>query len=327
MLDGHAKRENIPKMTTRIPVALFTYNRPNHVRRALAALENCARLDECRIHIYCDGPKSPEQSAAVDASRRIVRECAPRMGAEVVERSLNLGLACSVVTGVTELCQRYGRAVVLEDDFVVSPDFLSYMLEALDRYQDAPGVYQISGYMFPTPHPPKPDAFFLPLTTTRGWATWERAWSIFDWNAAGADEQLADPQTRKRFDLDDSYPYFALLKKRLSGQDDSWGILWWYAVFRAGGLVLHPRRSLVWVGGFDGSGTHWGKSPDFRQPEPETFAQISLSRPLVFPEKIAVDEEAFDRIKTFIYLEMHSQQSLSSRIQRRVKRYFEKSGI
>src|SRR5690349_10933969 len=118
------------------PLALFTYNRPQHTQRALSALERCSRLEECDLHIYCDGAKHRTDEAAVVSSRQVVREWAARFGAAVFERTENLGLARSVVAGVTDLCDRYGRAIVLEDDLVVSPDFLNYMLQALDRYQD-----------------------------------------------------------------------------------------------------------------------------------------------------------------------------------------------
>ena len=307
------------------PIALFTYNRPVHTQQALDALSRCACLGECDLHIYCDGPKSPEGTAAVEASRQVVRQWASQSKVTVIERPRNLGLARSIVSGVTELCQRYGWVIVLEDDFVVSPDFVDYMLQALDRYQDEPEVYQISGYMFAVEHPPQPDAFFLPLTTTRGWATWDRAWRIFDWSATGSREQLADPQTRRHFDLDDSYPYSAMLKRQLAGQLDSWGILWWWAVFKVNGLVLHPRQSLVWVGGFDDSGTHCGTGSDFPQLRREAFMNPRLSQPITLPERIVEKRAAFNRIKTFIRTQGRHRRSLMVRISRWIRQQSQKS--
>ena len=201
------------------PIALFTYNRPEHTTRLFDSLARNDRLDECQLYVYCDGAKKPEHAAGVEANRHVVKQWAERLGATVIERSENLGLARSIVTGVTELCTQYGRVIVLEDDLILSPDFLTYMLNALHRYQDEPTVYQISGYMFPVKHPAKPDAFFLPLTTTWGWATWDRAWRSFDWQASGAQERLADPDFRRRFDLNGSYPYSVLLEQRLAGKE------------------------------------------------------------------------------------------------------------
>jgi hypothetical protein len=217
----------------------------------------------------------------------------------VVERTENLGLARSVVAGVSELCDAYGRVIVVEDDFALRPDFLDYMIRALDKYADCKEIYQVSGYMFPVEHPPRPDAFFLPLSTTWGWATWSRAWRIFDWRAASAPEQLADPAIRRKFDLDNSYPYANMLEDRLAGKNDSWGILWWWAVFRIGGLVLYPRRSLVRVGGFDGSGTHCRANRRMAVDHEEIDSR-AFSSGLDMPTDIIVDWDAFDRIKRYL---------------------------
>ena len=186
--------------------------------------------------------------------------------------------------------------IVLEDDLAVAPDFLDYMLQALDKYRDRSEVYQISGYMFPVVHSPKPDAFLLPLTTTWGWATWDRSWRIFDWNAPGSLLRLTDRELRRRFNLDSAYPYSEMLEQRLAGLNDSWGILWLWAVFQVSGLVLHPRATLVWNTGFDGSGTHCGASDDFQQMPATDMNLPILEKPLIFPEEVASDEAALVRI-------------------------------
>src|SRR5258708_3100477 len=155
-----------PYMLT--PIALFTYNRPDHTRRVLTALKHCARLDECIVHIYCDGPKRPEHAPMVEASRCVVREWVRQENAKVIERTENFGLAKSIVTGVTELCNEYGRVIVLEDDLIVSADFVDYLLQSLDYYANTANVYQITGYMYPIQVTTPAHTFFLPLVSTWG---------------------------------------------------------------------------------------------------------------------------------------------------------------
>ena len=282
------------------PIALFLYNRPSHSRLVLESLLRCHRLEECAVKIYCDGPKRAEDSAQVDSTRQIAHEWAPRLNAQVVEQENNLGLARSIVNGVSELCENHGRVIVIEDDFALSPSFLDYMLQGLNRYSDASNVYQISGYMFPIRHSSKPDAFFLPLTTTWGWATWARAWQIFDWEAADAQVLLSDPEVRRRFNLNNAYPYSEMLEDKLRGENDSWGILFWWAVFKAGGLVLHPRKSLVWNGGFDESGTHCGDQTWSNHSLTEITNDTSFTTPLVLPDEVMTDELAFSKVVRFL---------------------------
>ena len=96
-------------MTSKTPIALFSYNRADHVARALESLAHCHRLDECQIYLYCDGPRGDHDRAAVEASRKVIGSWESRLRAEVIEQPDNLGLARSIVGGVTDLCREHGR--------------------------------------------------------------------------------------------------------------------------------------------------------------------------------------------------------------------------
>jgi len=285
---------------SKTPIALFAYNRPDHLQRALDSLSRCRRLDECQLYLYCDGAKKLEHLGAVQAARLIAREWATRLDAVVTEREANFGLARSIVTAVSELCTQFGRVIVLEDDLVLSPDFLDTMLRGLDRYENESEVMQISGYMFPLDPPPPQELFLLPLTTTWGWATWARAWQAFDWDASDSMEFFANPAHRQQFDLDGAYAYTTMLEDRLAGKNDSWGILWWYRVFRAGGLVLYPRYSLVRNDGFDGSGTHWNTISGEQNAMQIQAQWTPLSENAILPQVNQVDLTTFERIKTHL---------------------------
>ena len=299
------------------PIAVFAYNRPQHLRRALVSLANCARLDECRLYLFCDGPKDASQLQAVKATRGVVEEWAPRLGAAVVEKLENLGLARSITAGVTELCAQYGRVIIVEDDLVVHPSFVNYMLTALDLYEDVPQVFQISGFMYPIECLTDLDALFLPLTTTWGWATWQRAWSVYDPDVPGAREQLARPAVRRRFNLDDAYPYAEMLEDMLAGKNDSWGIAFWWAVFQAQGVVLYPRCSLVWQGGTDASGTH-GDAPSVLCPDWRDVMETRWRDSWRFPPDVLANQIALDCVKELL----RSRHKWTVRLAHRIKREF-----
>ena len=277
------------------PLAIFAYRRPAHLERTLAALALCKRLDECAVTIFCDGPREAGAREGVEATRRIARTWAAAHGAEVRESAENLGLARSIVGGVTEMCARHGRVIVLEDDLVVTRDFVRFMLDGLDRYADHPDVLQVAGHTFPVEVPGEKDAFFLPLVTTWGWATWARAWERFAWEPAGALERLADPAERRRFNLDDSYDYASMLEARLRGRNHSWGVLWQWALFAAEGLALRPRVSLVQNVGFDGTGTHCGDTDPYGALPPWDFPAEPH-----WPAAPQTDTAAFARTKEYL---------------------------
>lgn len=285
-------------MTASPALAVFAYNRPDHVARCLEALARCERLGECHVVVYCDGPRVPAHAEAVARTRQVVRAWCAGHGAGLVEQPGNLGLAGSISAGVAELCAAHGSVIVVEDDLVVSPDFVGFMIAALERYADCPDVLQVSGHTL-CDLPGKGSASFMPLTTTWGWATWARAWRCFDPAPRDIDAALADPEFRARFDIDGGGTFPRMLADRLAGRNDSWGVLWWYAVARRAGLVLYPHRSLVWNGGFDASGVHCGDG-GFAQPPVAAFAVPRLPKPLAFPNSVAVNQDAYRTARAFL---------------------------
>ncbi|MFQ4135665.1 glycosyltransferase family 2 protein [Nodosilinea sp. PGN35] len=281
----------------KIPVAVFSYNRPGHTQKALEALSQCNGLEHCQIYLFSDAPREPAQTARVEETRTVLRHWADRLGATLVERSENLGLSKSIVSGVSSLCDEYGRVIVLEDDLIVGPDFLTYMVSALERYADEAQVMQIGGCTLASPSPLARDAFFLPVTTTWGWATWGRAWRQFSWVPADLEAARTEPQWLEIFNLHGTYNYLQMLDDRLAGRNDSWGILWWYAVSRQGGLVLYPKTNLVQNIGFDGSGIHCGAG-DF---DTELAASApDNARELAWPDGIAYEPAHLARLEAFL---------------------------
>lgn len=282
----------------RTPIAIFTYNRPHHVQLALSSLRRCARLEEVDVHIFCDGAKGPADESSVNASRSVVATWAQNLGAVVDYSPVNRGPDRAIVRAVSRLCAEYGRVIVLEDDHVVSPDFLDYMLTALDRYQDERRVYQISGFMFPIETTGPGDAHFLPLITARGWATWERAWRAYDWKTPGVHHLFKHRFLRYRFDYGARFPWSHVLHDGLLRGEPNWDTVWYWCVFRRSGLVLFPSRSLVWVGGWDGTGVHCGSTPP-PQDQRILFSHPRLSQPPIFPSSVEIDRRAFHQVKRF----------------------------
>jgi hypothetical protein len=289
-------------MSRRTPLALFVYNRPGHTARALAAIGRLDRLDAVDLHIFCDAPKREAHAPAVAEARAVVRAFAATGRAEVILRDENFGLARSIAGSVTDLTDACGQVIVLEDDLVPTPDFLPFMLDGLERYADRPEVMQISGCLLPGRVPAASDGLFLPLTTTWGWATWARAWQAFRPSIA-PDACLAldtDTALRHRFTAEGSVDYVAMLDDRIHGRNDSWGILWWYAVARAGGLVLYPRESLIWNGGFDASGVHCGGDEVFQPQAPPLFRARRLPDPIRLPGSVETDPAAWAAVLAFL---------------------------
>jgi hypothetical protein len=267
------------------PIALFAFRRPDHLAACLAALAACPEAADSPLVVFCDGPRGPQDEEAVREVRAVARAATGFARVDVVEREANLGLAASVIDGVGRVLADHERVVVVEDDLVVSPDFLRYLNAGLDLYAADAEVVSIHAYVVPV-QAALPQSFFLRGADCWGWATWRRGWAVFEPDGAALLQRLRDTGQVRAFDLDGAYPYSQMLERQVSGEIDSWAVRWYASAFLAGTLTLYPGRSLVENVGQDGSGTHSVAT--------RTHAAVSgrLTGPL---ERVAVVESAAAR--------------------------------
>jgi hypothetical protein len=249
-------------MTDCAPVALFVYNRLDHTRRTIEALQRNELASETDLFIFSDAPKDADAQSVVQAVRDYIATVGGFRSTSVIERAHNFGLAASIMEGVTRICNEGGRVIVLEDDLLTAPYFLTYMNDALNLYQFEDQVIGIHGYMFPLSGP-IPESFFLRDPGCWGWATWKRSWDLFDGDGTAQLAAIKHSGREREFDLDGSYDYIAMMEDRIAGRNNSWAILWYATAFLRGKLALYPGRSLVQNIGFDGSGVHSGKNDKF----------------------------------------------------------------
>lgn len=291
------------------PVALFAYRRVDHLRRVIDALQANPEAVQTDLVVFSDGPRRPEHAGDVEAVRSLVRTVNGFMSVRLVQRECNLGLSRSIISGVTEMIRNHGRVIVLEDDLVVSPHFLSFMNRGLTVYDDVEKVASIHGYCYPVGSV-LPETFFIRGADCWGWATWRRAWRRFNTDGSALLQELIAKNECRNFDFNNSYPYVRMLQDQISGKNDSWAVRWYASAYLAGMLTLYPRSSLVANIGFDGTGEHC--EVDSSHQDQTKFDSL----------------EGFERIPTFENLECRKafeqyfrsrRGSIFRRIQRRIR--------
>lgn len=242
------------------PVIVFAYKRVDKLVECLTALENNKLVTQTDLYIFSDGAKGKADEINVKTVRDYIKKFCIHSSfqkVQVIESEKNKGLANSIISGVTYVIEKYGRAIIVEDDIVVSKDFLVYMNEALDYY-DAYSEYGcISGYTLPIKSLKRygKDVYVLRKGECWGWATWKDRWEKVDWQVKSYKEYCSNTKMRKEFDklqagLDD------MLTMQLDGKIDSWAVRWCYHLFRNHLLTVYPTKSRVKNIGIDGSGTH-----------------------------------------------------------------------
>ncbi|MFC1688677.1 hypothetical protein ACFL07_03340 [Pseudomonadota bacterium] len=259
----------LPMMRSLAPIALFAFNRPQHLYETIKALKANDLADCSDLYVYVDGPHATSDRAAVEEVKSIVDNISGFKAVHAVFRDRNMGLARSITSGVTELTQEFGRVIVLEDDIVTSRGFLTYMNDALNLYENDSRVFQITGYMVPNKWATHKTGF-LRIVSSWGWGTWERAWLNYESDASSLLEKVNN-KSKSRFDLD-GYAYQSYdLKRNANNELNTWAVKWYASVFLNDGLCLYPKKSMLKNIGLDGSGTNCGSARGYKK-LPESMA-------------------------------------------------------
>ena len=244
------------------PLVLFVYARPEHTRYTLEALSSNLLAIQSDLIIYSDAARNEADVDRVKAVRELVHSANGFSSVTVIEREMNYGLARNIIEGVTEVCNRYGRVIVLEDDIVTSPYFLSFMNNALDRYANENRVWHISGWNYPIDPAGLGDAFLFRAMNCWGWATWADRWAFFQKDPQRLIESW-DKETIYRFNLDGAYNFWGQITSNHEGKLNTWAIFWYATIFENQGLCLNPAQSFVRNIGHDGYGENCGNTDPF----------------------------------------------------------------
>lgn len=278
---------------TPAPIVLFAYNRPHHVRKTLESLKCNALAAESDLTIYIDFPKqpTPESEALFQEVFAVASSESWCKTVSIIRREKNLGLASSIIRGVTEQLKTSDTVIVLEDDFLLAPHFLTYMNNALAMYKNDTQVASVHGYCLPV-REPLPETYFLRGTDCWGWATWQRAWVHFETDGTLLRKALKEQRMVKALNFDNSYNYYGMLCDQIAGKNNSWAVRWHaHAVLRHM-ITLHPGKSLVKNIGLDDSGQH--STFDERLEVDLYEGEIRVER-----QKIKENAEAFNIIKNY----------------------------
>jgi glycosyltransferase involved in cell wall biosynthesis len=239
------------------PIALFVYNRPAHTRRTVESLRANQLAPQSDLFVFSDAARNEATATAVQEVRQVVSTIKGFRSVTVIERERNFGLGNSIINGVTHLCHEFGRVIAMEDDLLTTPDFLTFMNQALNYYEAEPRIFSISGFNFALREPGCNlyDALFFYRSSSLGWGTWKDRWEKADWLVADYGSFCNDKDQQRRFNRGGE-DLSGMLALQMAGRIDSWAIRWAYSHFKQDALALLSTRPRIYHFGSDGSGTN-----------------------------------------------------------------------
>ncbi len=237
------------------PIILFVYNRLDSLQRAVQALQQDPLAAESELFIFSDHPRTKKDEAAVAGVREFISTISGFRRVCINEAAQNMGLARSVITGVSSIIDQNGKAIVMEDDLICSTNFLSFMNQALEFYRNDKRIFSVGGYTKPMNLLKQDAVYFTLRASSWGWATWKDRWNEIDWTAGEYSTFSKDAAARKRFNRMGS-DLSQMLDWQMGGSINSWAILWCYHQFRTGQFTVFPAVSKISNEGFSAAATH-----------------------------------------------------------------------
>ncbi|MBQ9850852.1 MAG: glycosyltransferase [Clostridia bacterium] len=268
------------------PIVIFVYNRADHFIQVYNALAACKEAKESELFIFSDGAKNEagkEKVNEVRAAVAAIKDSGDFRTVTVTESPVNKGLAASVISGVTDVINKYGKVIVVEDDCVVSPYFLSYINNALDYYESNKKIGSIAGYtpMLDFPDDYKNDVFAAYRSCSWTWATWKDRWEGVDWELKEMKAFYNSPKLIRRLNSNGS-DRFMRLYRQTKGNGSSWSVRFGAHLVKNNLLTVYPRFSYNSNIGCDESGVH-SKSEDNEK------MRVDLSKAIADPVLTNVD--------------------------------------
>ena len=230
------------------PIIIFAFNRPEALKRLKESLASNYLYKESEKFVFIDGPRNESDQNQINA----VVEIAQTITSNVTVSTANKGLGTSIITGVSSIFQKYEKAIILEDDLICTPNFLSYMNQALNFYEKDDSIY---GLKIKRPKNYVGDVYLSGRSSSWGWATWKDRWEQIDWNMKDWKEFSSNPQRIKAFNRNGS-DMFSMLEDYMEGRNKSWAIRFCYNQFKLGKYAVCPFLSKVNNEGFGEEATN-----------------------------------------------------------------------
>lgn len=288
------------------PLMIMVYDRLDHFKNLINSLLNDPLACETDLYVISDAAFCDEHQDKINAVRDYAKTISGFKSFTLIEDSKNKGAFESYTFLLSLVFEKHENVIFFEDDNLVTPNYLEFMNNALNKYEHEPRVVYVCGYNFPIniPKDYKYDAYFYGSVCAWGYGMWRD--KFLDVNSITKDDMREDKKTLHKIKKTSSQLYHILLSDIYSKRflnDARIG----YLMAKNDLVSVLPCFSLVQNTGHDGTGLHCGVN-DFYQ------MQIKHDNfvPKHFPEKIFIDEGIKKEMVT--YTSMNFQTSIKAKL-------------
>lgn len=228
------------------PILVIIFNRPDFAKNIFSAL---SQLKPTKLYVISDGARTLDEEKEVLESRKIFNSIPWDCEVNYNYSDVNLGLRKRISGGISWVFQMEEKLIIIEDDCIPHPDFFTYCDVLLKQFKDDKRIMSINGCNLNPKISEKNSEtyFFSRYSNSWGWATWKRAWDLFDSELVGLENKTTARNFSKNLPFQyRSHTYWLFILKNVKNlKIDSWAYRWMFTLWINNGLAIVPSSNLI----------------------------------------------------------------------------------
>jgi len=239
-----------------IPILFITFNRPHLTMQVFAAIRK-ARPKQ--LFIAADGARKGknEDINKCKKTREIVQKIDWPCEVKTLFQDENLGCKYNVSGAINWFFENVEMGIILEDDCLPSQSFFKFCAELLEKYKDDNRIMLISGFNKQDKwRASEEDYFFSNLGGIWGWASWKRAWNLYDLEMSLLEKSIKNNSLIHLLGKKLGKIREEQLNKCKKENIDTWDYQWGFTRHINSGLSCVPTKNLIKNIGFGIDATH-----------------------------------------------------------------------
>lgn len=272
------------------PVLFLIFNRPSTTKVVFEAIR---KAKPSKLYIAADGPRKNKEGEVEKCNevRSIVTNVDWDCEVKTLFREENLGCGKGVSSGITWFFENEPEGIILEDDCVPNESFFPYCTELLERYRDDKRVMEVSGNnICPEEFPPIDYSYsFSDHNGIWGWASWRRAWNLYDYEMTHYKKIKDQGYLENKFNSIYEEHYFNwVFERTYLFPHITWDYQWEFVKRINSGLTIVPKKNTVINIGFGADAT---STTNLNTPSSNLKSEL-MEFPLKHPSYMMADKDA-----------------------------------
>ncbi len=254
---------------------------------AQRVFDRIRQLRPAKLYVGADGPRvnKPGEAEKCAEVREIIKQVDWPCEVHTLFQERNLGCGEGPSTAISWFFEQEPEGIIVEDDCLPSLTFFRYAEEMLERYRHDTRVMMVGSNNIENPEDREKEYSytFSNITYCWGWASWARAWKLFDYKMGHYREVY-----RKGYlsaacrTVYEKAAWEYIFSRMYQGDERTsrktiWDYQWQFACMIHSGLIIVPNTNLVENLGF-GEGAS-------NTIDPKAFTHVLASGEMTFPLK------------------------------------------